>query len=128
MRDPMLRVLLIATVASSPLLLACADEQMEAAASAEAIQNAAQGTPASQDPATLARAEFDVAGMDCGGCVIGTRTALRKIDGVRQADATYDEATGEGTAWAVYDPAIVTPERLMAAIQELGYTPTIREG
>lgn len=128
MRDLMLRFLLVAAVATSPLLLACADEQPEAVASAEAIQNPAQGTPASQDSARLTRAEFDVAGMDCGGCVIGTRTALRKIDGVRQADATYDESTGEGTAWAVYDPAIVTPERLMAAIQELGYTPTIRDG
>lgn len=127
MRDLILRVLLVATLATPPLLLACANEQPEAGASAEAIQNSPQETAASPASSARARAEFDVAGMDCGGCVIGTRAALRKVEGVAQADATYDEATGEGTAWAVYDPAKVTPERLMAAIRELGYTPTIRE-
>lgn len=74
--------------------------------------------------AQLARADFAVEGMDCGGCVIGTRAALRKLEGVQQADASYDDATGRGAAWALYDPAKVTPERLMAAIRELGYTPT----
>lgn len=78
-----------------------------------------------QAPAKLARIDFDVAGMDCGGCVIGTRTALRKLDGVQTADASYDDATDRGTAWALYDPAKVTPERMMAAIRELGYTPTV---
>jgi copper chaperone CopZ len=68
-----------------------------------------------------------VAGVDCGGCVIGTRAALRKLEGVQQADASYDDATGKGTAWALYDPAKVTPERMMAAIRELGYTPTLVE-
>lgn len=128
MRDRILRVLLIGTMATSPFLLACADGQREEVAAAGAIQNDPDGTPGSQDSVALARAEFDVAGMDCGGCVIGTRTALRKIDGVMHADANYDEATGEGGAWAVYDPARVTPERLMSAIRELGYTPTVREG
>ena len=56
--------------------------------------------------------------------MIGTRAALRKLDGVQQADASYDDATSKGTAWALYDPSKVTPERMMAAIRELGYTPT----
>ena len=81
-----------------------------------------------QTPAKLARVDFDVAGMDCGGCVIGTRTALKKLDGVQKADASYDDATGKGTAWALYDPAQVTPQRMMAAIRELGYTPTVASG
>lgn len=127
MRDLIPPVFLLATVATAPLLLACANEQPEPAASAEAIQNTPHEGAESEASSALARAEFDVAGMDCGGCVISTRAALRKVDGVTQADATYDEATGEGTAWAVYDPAKVTPERLMAAIRQLGYTPTIRE-
>ena len=49
---------------------------------------------------------------------------IEHIDGVENADASYDDATGKGTAWAMYDPAKVTPERMMAAIRELGYTPT----
>jgi Cu2+-exporting ATPase len=72
----------------------------------------------------LARATFDVKGMTCGGCVLGTRKALAKLPGVRAADASYDEKTGKGKAWAVYEPARVTPERMMAAIRQLGYAPT----
>ena len=89
----------------------------------------ASSTPeAPATPATLARADFDVQGMDCGGCVIGTRAVLGRLEGVREADATYDAATGKGTAWALYDPAKVTPERMMAAIKELGYTATAIKG
>ena len=75
-------------------------------------------------PAGLAKAAFDVEGMTCGGCVLGTRIALAKVPGVRSADAAYDEKTKKGTAWAIYDPAQATPAQLMAAIKKLGYEPT----
>lgn len=105
------------------LVQACSDGRAEANASASTATSAS--TSAEAIPAGLARADFDVAGMDCGGCVIGTRAALRKLDGVQKADASYDDATGKGAAWAVYDPSKVTAERMMAAIRELGYTPTL---
>lgn len=116
--------LFLGTIVAIPLLQACSGEQVEANPPAGTAE-AAAGTAAKTAPAGLVRAEFDVAGMDCGGCVIGTRAALRKIEGVQQADASYDDATSKGTAWALYDPAKVTPERMMAAIRELGYTPTL---
>ncbi|HET7275869.1 MAG TPA: cation transporter [Longimicrobiaceae bacterium] len=71
-------------------------------------------------PADFARVEFAVEGMTCGGCEIGTRMALEKLDGVEDAGASYEDSR----AWAFYDPSKVTPERMMAAIRELGYTPT----
>lgn len=74
-------------------------------------------------PETLARAEFKVEGMTCGGCIVGTRAALKKLDGVKDADASYEDSR----AWALYDPSKVGPERMMAAIRELGYTPTLIE-
>ena len=74
--------------------------------------------------AQLARVDFAVQGMDCGGCVLGTRAALRKVPGVQQADAAYDDATKKGTAWALYDPAKTNQEQLIAAIGKLGYTAT----
>ncbi|MGI9075865.1 MAG: heavy-metal-associated domain-containing protein [Gemmatimonadaceae bacterium] len=74
--------------------------------------------------AGLVKATFDVKGMTCGGCVLGTRRALAKLPGVRTADASYDDKTGKGLAWAVYDSAQVTPEQMMAAIRQLGYVPT----
>lgn len=90
-------------------------------ARAEASQTAAPPAPAQAVPAGLARVQFQVKGMTCGGCAIGTRAALRKLDGVRQADASYER----GTAWAVYDPARVSPQQMITAIAALGYTATI---
>lgn len=122
------QLFLLTTLATLPLLPACSDHGGEGGASPGSSQNSAEGAPDSESHAALARAEFDVAGMDCGGCVIGTRAALRKVDGVAQADAAYVEETGKGTAWAIYDPARVTPEQLLAAIRELGYAPTLVDG
>lgn len=79
-------------------------------------------------PTGLVKASFDVDGMTCGGCVLGTRMALAKVSGVSTADAAYDEKTKKGTAWAIYDPAKATPAQLMAAIRKLGYEPTPIDG
>jgi copper chaperone CopZ len=128
MRSLIPRALVLGALAGLPLLSACSDDRAAANASAGATGGASVESSAQAVPAGLVRAEFDVAGMDCGGCVIGTRAALRKLKGVQKADASYDDATGKGTAWALYDPAKVTPERMMAAIRELGYTPTIAKG
>jgi len=109
-----------------PLLAACSGERAGADAPARGAAAAVTGGPAAETApaARLARADFEVAGMDCAGCVLGTRAALRRLDGVERADATYDDATGRGTAWAEYDPARVTPERMAEAIGALGYTAT----
>lgn len=128
MRRPLSRTLVLGFLAALPLLSACSGEGAEANTSTNAAEAVTAATSAPAVPAGLARADFDVAGMDCGGCVIGTRAALKKLDGVQNADASYDDATGKGTAWALYDPAKVTPERMMAAIRELGYTPTVVTG
>ena len=115
-------ILVLGALTPLAWMQACSGERHEANPPADT--NVAAAAPATAVSANLARADFDVVGMDCGGCVIGTRAALRKLDGVENADASYDDATGKGTAWAVYDPAKVTPQRMMAAIRELGYTPT----
>lgn len=119
--------LLLGVLGVLPLTAGCADERQPANASAEGTQSTGAASSADEAPTQLVRADFDVEGMDCGGCVIGTRAALKKLPGVEQADASYDEATGEGGAWALYDPNRVTPERMMESIRELGYTPTLLE-
>lgn len=100
---------------------ACGGSEPDGSAANQAAVPAASETLAT---APLVRVDFNVEGMDCGGCVIGTRAALQKLEGVEEADASYEDATGRGAAWALYDPTKVTPERMMAAIRELGYTPT----
>ena len=101
---------------------ACGGEKPAMSDSAAGVSAGPQSTAAT--PAQLARADFAVQGMDCGGCVLGTRAALRKVAGVQQADAAYDDATKTGTAWALYDPAKTNPEQLITAIGTLGYTAT----
>lgn len=116
------RILILVAFAPLASMQACSGE--ESGANPAGGSSVSAAAPVEAVAANLVRADFDVVGMDCGGCVIGTRAALRKLEGVENADASYDDATGKGTAWAMYDPAKVTPERMMAAIRELGYTPT----
>ncbi len=72
----------------------------------------------SREGASLVTSAFAVEGMTCGGCEAGVRLAVGKLEGVETVEASYEENRAEVT----YDPAQVTPERIIAAIQELGYT------
>lgn len=60
---------------------------------------------------------FVITGMTCGGCEVGVEIALRRLDGVRSAEASYDD----GTATVSYDAERVTPDQIVAAIEKLGY-------
>jgi copper chaperone CopZ len=120
----MMRTLFASALLGMTLLLAaCGGEADGSTAERSASPSDAAGSEATAS-AELARVDFAVAGMTCGGCAVGTRVALERLDGVEEADASYEE----GRAWALYDPARVTPERMMAAIRELGYTPTVVKG
>ena len=62
-----------------------------------------------------------VAGMTCGGCVVGTRTVLTRLHGVTKAEVSYEKQD----ALVTYDPAKVTIAQIVAAIKTLGYTATV---
>lgn len=76
--------------------------------------------------ARLATAEFDVDGMTCGGCVLATEMAVKKLEGVKSADAEYDEATDKGRCTVEYDPSAVGTGEIAAAIEKAGFTPTLK--
>lgn len=126
MNDHLRRAATYLGVIILPAVSACTQsEDREAGPRSEQQAEAsptAQPTPAHAVPAGLARVEFAVQGMTCGGCAVGTRAVLKKLDGVQDADANYEQST----AWAVYDPKTVTPEQMMNAIRELGYTPAVK--
>ena len=65
-----------------------------------------------------------VAGMTCGGCVVGTRTVLTRLHGVTKAVVSYEKQD----AIVTYDPAKVTIAQMVAAIKTLGYTATVAQG
>lgn len=100
-------------------LIACSGEQTQA--NRPAVRDEDRSIESAAASAGFSRAEFKVEGMTCGGCAIGTRAALKKLEGVEDAGASYEDSR----AWALYDPAKITPEEMMAAIRELGYTPTL---
>lgn len=103
-----------------PAFAAC--ERAQGSGAAEAAAASAAG-----ETIDWARVDFTVHGMDCAGCAIGTRTALRKLDGVRDAGASFGTLE-TSSAWAIYDSTRVTPERMMEKIRELGYTPELAQG
>lgn len=77
--------------------------------------------------ASIETVEFDVDGMTCGGCAAATEIALKRLDGVRSAEATYEDENASGRAVVEYDPAKVAPERMIDAIEAIGYHPRLRE-
>jgi len=109
------------------LALALVASAAACGASEERAANARPAEEASELSAELVIAEFDVDGMTCGGCALATEFALKKLDGVEAADASFDEATGEGRATVKYDPGLVSPEQMVIAISDVGFTATPRE-
>ena len=65
--------------------------------------------------------ELTITGMTCDHCVRAVTNAL-----AGQAGTTVEEVA-IGTVRAAYDPARVTPQQLMDAIEEEGYEVTSRE-
>lgn len=57
-----------------------------------------------------------IEGMSCGNCVRHVRQALEELDGV-QVDSVEI-----GSAAVHYDPAAQTPQRIVEAVEEAGYT------
>ena len=108
-----------------PLLALALATVGSAAACGGSEERAADARPAqeaSELPAELVVAHFDVDGMTCGGCALATEFALKKLDGVVAADASFDEATGEGRCTVKYDPGLVSPEQMVIAITDVGFT------
>jgi mercuric transport protein len=66
-------------------------------------------------------ATIQVEGMTCGGCAIGVRTALKRLDGVAKAEVSYQEQR----AVVTFDPAKVTTDQLLEAIRKLQYKGTL---
>jgi len=69
---------------------------------------------------TTMKASFAVEGMHCESCSAAITDALEKIDGVEVATADH----AAGSAEATFRSPEVTPERLEAEIEGLGYTVT----
>lgn len=93
-----------------------------AAEEASATQPAA--TPSSSDRPSGPTATLDIDGMDCTSCATAIRIALQKVDGVKDAKVSLDDAR----AVVTYDSSKVTVEKLTATVNKLGYKASIPAG
>jgi mercuric transport protein len=62
-----------------------------------------------------------ISGMTCGGCVLGVRKVLMRLDGVARADVSYEK----GNAVVTFDPKKASVRQMIAAIKTLGYTAVV---
>ena len=93
---------------------------------AEAAQLAslatAVGGPVASSWAVRDTVKLKIEGMTCGGCAVSARLVLKKLAGVEEAKVDYDTKS----ALVTYDPAKVTPEKMIEALKtRLKYTATV---
>jgi copper chaperone len=65
----------------------------------------------------MAKVELKVDGMTCEGCVRGISKKLSGVSGVERA--RVDLTAGKATV--VYDEARTDPDKLIAAVEQIGY-------
>ncbi len=70
-----------------------------------------------------AQVELTISGMHCESCATGIRAMLHRTDGVLKAEVSYEERR----ATVEYDPAKTSPEKIVAAIEKLGYKAKVRK-
>ena len=70
-----------------------------------------------EDTSAASTAVLRVDGMTCPSCGFTVSTALRRLDGVREAKV----AQAEGRAVIEYDALKVTPQRMIEAVNAVGY-------
>lgn len=65
---------------------------------------------------------FSVEGMHCGGCAANVSALLRQQPGVHAAEASFSDRQ----ARVLYDPRTTNEAAMIAAMERLGYTATVR--
>lgn len=65
----------------------------------------------------MERVSVQIDGMSCGHCVAAVERALRALPGVDV------EQVAVGSATVAYDPAVVSLDRIHAAVRAVGYAP-----
>jgi len=81
----------------------------------------AEAAPANEPAAGVKTATLNVEGMTCASCTVTVKTALRKLDGVKDATVKLDEKR----AIVQYDPGKVTPQQMAEAVTKAGYKTTV---
>jgi copper chaperone CopZ len=70
--------------------------------------------------ALMQKLELEIEGMSCGHCVAAVSDALGELPGVSV------DAVRIGSAQITYEPAQVSPEQIVLAVEDAGYTAQTR--
>jgi len=64
-----------------------------------------------------------VSGMFCESCASGIAAMLKRTNGVVKAEVSYEAREANVS----YDPAIASPEKIVQAIEKMGYKAAIKK-
>ncbi|XP_073899561.1 copper-transporting ATPase 2 isoform X3 [Castor canadensis] len=64
---------------------------------------------------------LSVTGMTCASCVQSIEGTVSQREGVRQISVSL----AEGTGTILYDPSVITPEELRAAVEDMGFEASV---
>lgn len=112
MRSRLLTAVVAAHCALVPLFaLACTGCEQDAAAgkTKTAVPVATPGG---------SRVTIPVEGVDCAACILGIRSALKKLEGVKAVEGGKDDSK---TVVVTFEPGKVKPAQMVEAINGLGY-------
>ncbi len=65
---------------------------------------------------------LSVSGWTCGSCAAATRIALKKLDGVESVKTDHEKME----AIVTYDDSKISPEKMIQAIEKIGYKATVK--
>jgi mercuric ion binding protein len=66
---------------------------------------------------------LDVPGMNCAACPLTIKMALKKVEGVTEAEVSYEK----GEANVTFDDTEISVEALTQATANVGYPSTVKE-
>uniref|UniRef100_A0A2K5C745 P-type Cu(+) transporter n=1 Tax=Aotus nancymaae TaxID=37293 RepID=A0A2K5C745_AOTNA len=73
---------------------------------------------------TCSTAVIAIAGMTCASCVHSIEGMISQRDGVQQISVSLAEETGT----VLYNPSVISPEELSAAIEDMGFEASVISG
>ncbi len=63
----------------------------------------------------MANVKVEIEGMHCGACVRRVTNALAEVTGMRV------DSVEVGSAKVSFDPAVIAPEQIAAAVERIGF-------
>ncbi|KAI4063412.1 ATPase copper transporting beta [Homo sapiens] len=80
--------------------------------------------PRNQVQGTCSTTLIAIAGMTCASCVHSIEGMISQLEGVQQISVSL----AEGTATVLYNPSVISPEELRAAIEDMGFEASVVSG